>query len=115
MVAVGVGSLTLCTQNDYNDLVGHFEGLAGEGGRQFKSAYRQQDEAKRQARYLLDVALEERATHVSYAQKLCRDRFKRGLDDDETTPENLFEVRFTLEQRKPLVNTTAEATCDQPF
>ncbi len=115
-LAVGIDSLTACTQNDYLPLVAHFEGLAGHGDKQFKAAYRHLDEATRQARWLLDEALRARGLGESYAATICRTQYRRELD--KATAEQLFNLRFTVEARRPVlgkqpVPQPAEADC--PF
>ena len=109
-LAVGIGSLTECTQENYLDLVAHFEGLAGAGDRQFEASHRSLDEEKRQARHKLEEALDDRRLDLSYAEKICRDQYKHGLDDATAT--QLWNIKFTVEQRRAQV---AEDAATQPF
>ncbi len=108
--AVGQTSLTVCCQADYNMLVAHFEGLAGEGTKEFQAAYRDLDERTRQARHLLEDALNDRDLDLSYAEAICRTQYKRGLD--EATADQLWRIKFTVENRRDAV---AKQTADSPF
>ncbi len=111
--AVGVGSLTDCTQEHYNDLVAHFEGLAGEAGRQFNATLRQEDEELRQKRHNLAVALEERGLDASYAESICRDQYKCGLE--KATAGQLFNLLKTVKSRRSVVGKPAAVVGDEDF
>ena len=110
-LAVKQRSLTACGQSDFLPLVAHFEGLAGEGGRQFNAALRNEDEAKRQARFNLEVALNDRELDITYAEAICRDTYKCALDDAE--PAQLTNVIYTVKARRK-VGAAAAASAD-PF
>ena len=113
-LAVKQRSLTACGQSDFLPLVAHFEGLAGEGGRQFNAALRNEDEAKRQARFNLEVALNDRELDLAYAEKICRDQNKCGLDAAD--PAQLLRVKFTVEARRAAVSDVeSSAAATDPF
>ena len=106
----GHDSLTVCCQADFNMLVSHFEGLAGEGTKEFKAAYRDLDERTRQARHLLEDALNDRDLDLAYAEKICRSQYKRGLD--QASADQLWRIKFTVENRRSVV---AHSTAAEPF
>jgi len=96
--ACGVRSLRACTQAHYGRLMAHFQALAGHAAQAARTRARDQDNDRRIARYKLDQALRERGLQIGYAAALCRDKFKRTLDD--ATKEQLWKLVFTVRSRR---------------
>lgn len=106
--ACGVRSLRAATQAHYGRLMAHFQGLAGHAAAAARTRARDADNDRRIARWKLNQALRERGLEIGYAVALCRDKFKRTLDD--ATKEQLWKLVFTVRSRRK-----AAVQSDNPF
>ena len=89
--AVGLPGLRACGNDDYRPLCSHFESLAGEDGRALNHLLAAGTDKKRQIEHLIVAALAGANLPITYAEKIARDKFKRGvMDCDER------QLRFVL-------------------
>lgn len=96
-LAVKKAGLRLCDQLDYNPLVSYFNHLLGEDGKALNAALKANTEAVRQFAHLIQAACRRWDFHLGYAEKICRDKFQKSLD--EADEPQLRQVLYTLNNR----------------
>jgi hypothetical protein len=114
-LAVGKDSLRDCVQGDYLKLVAHFQNLKGEPGRALKTHMRDAVQEKRIALRKLETECGLRGLDTGYPAKICRNKFKCGLDD--ATPRQLwclfFDVRTSKHRTLDRINKIHKMVPDQ--
>jgi hypothetical protein len=95
--ASGKLGLRCCSQDDYKIVEAHFLNLLGETGRAMTSLVRHQTNPRRVAEHKLVQACAEAKVTIGYAASICRSMFKCSLDD--ATPDQLWKLKFTINNR----------------
>jgi hypothetical protein len=116
-LAVGKDSLRDCVQSDYLKLLGHFQNLAGHAGRAVKTNMRDAVQGKKIALHKLETECERRGLDLSYPGKICRNKFKRALD--EANARQLwclvFDIRTSGKRDASPHSQPLTASTSQPF
>lgn len=96
--AVGIQSLTRCTQDHFLPLRAHFRAMLGNGGGALRDHLRAQEEPRIRARWKLQQALDERELNEAYAASICRRQFRCELGD--ASEKQLWALFFTVTNRR---------------
>lgn len=97
--AVGIQSLTLCTQDQFLPLRVHFKKMIPVSiPSAMRDALRAQEEPRIRARYKLQQALDERGLNESYAAAICLRQFKCELG--QASEKQLWCLFFTIRNRR---------------
>lgn len=102
----GLDSLTKATQAQYADIKGHFEAIAGNLAKAFKTIRRGQDNDRRVARWHLNKALATAKLSPAYAQAICKNQFHCTLDD--ASKKQLWNLVYTVKNRGKAKQIAAE-------
>jgi len=92
----GLASLTAATQDQYADIKGHFQALAGNAAEAYETIRRGLDK-RRVARWNLDKALREANLALPYAVAICRTQYRTALED--ASAKQLWALVFTIRNR----------------
>ncbi len=79
--AVGLPGLRACGNDHYSILAAHFESMAAEDGRALNHLLADGTNKRRQLEHVLVAALKAANIPITYAEKICRDKFKCGVMD----------------------------------
>jgi hypothetical protein len=89
--AVGMQSLTQCTNDDFLPLIAHFQNFKGEGAAAMKTLLRHAEGPRITIFFKIQQALAERGLDEAWVAKICRCKFKCALGDaSEKQLWNLF-------------------------
>jgi len=102
----GLASLTAATQEQYADLKGHFEALAGHVAEAYETVRRGLDNQRRVARWNLEKALKEAGLPIIYAITICKHQYRCGLEDAST--KQLWQLVYTVRNRATAKRHKAE-------
>lgn len=106
--AAGIQSLRECTQKHYAPVFAHFLELAGDHEGAARVRARDQDNGRRIARFKLNAALRERGLEASWVATICRQKFKRPLE--EASEAQLWKLFYDVRNSKHPVLASAVAT-----
>lgn len=93
----GKPGLRACGNDHYRPLCAHFESLVGEEGKALNHLLADGTNQRRQLEHVLVAALNSAGLPVTYAEKISRDKFKRGVMD--TTDAQLRAILITVKAR----------------
>lgn len=96
--AVGVQSLTQCTNDDFLPLVAHFQNFRGDGATAVKTLLRHAEGARITPFFKLQQALAERGLNEAYAAAICRRQYKCELGD--ASEGQLWRLVYTIRNRR---------------
>jgi hypothetical protein len=103
--AVGIESLTHCTQAHYLPLLARFQDLAGESGRAMNTHLEEATAEKRLALHKLTTECTRRGLTLAYVTPICRSKFKCGIED--ATPQQLWKLVFDVRRSRHPVKAKA--------
>jgi LmbE family N-acetylglucosaminyl deacetylase len=106
--ACGKMGLRCATQLDYKNIEAHLLHLLGRDAQALKSYVKAQTEPRRQAMVILQRECNKAGLHISYAQKIARNK-NHGLGLDDLNETALWKIIYTVRNRRP------KTTANQPF
>lgn len=109
--AIGLQSLCECTQAHYARLKAHFEALVGLDPT--PTLVRDRDNPRRIALHKLTEALAAAGLATSYAAAICRRQYRCALD--EASAKQLWNLFYTVRNRRKERAQPAQPPCDNPF
>jgi hypothetical protein len=99
--ACGKFGLRCCSQDDYRLVEGHFLNLLGQEDRAMRSFERAAEDPKRRAEIVLCRELARYGFLQSYAEKICRDKFKCTVSEASSgqTWKLVYDIKRNGERR----------------
>jgi hypothetical protein len=106
-LACGKHGLRCCSQDDYSTVKAHLLARLGRAAEAFEAHVRAATEKRRQAEAVLIRECEKADLRLSYADRICRDKFHCTVLD--ATEKQLWQMVFTIRNRARARRRTAQA------